>query len=310
MPVFVKKKGVYIPTVLGTFIDKITITCNFPVKDQYQIVDDLEDLTLHGPKSGYDIARYIPLGTKFFESDGDKNTDSKLLIQCGPAFPNAKFLRIEWNPERIPAEDICAALLTAFHGMSLYERIMTKGTVTRLDVAVDVANLAIDDFVFHRPGIRVTRMECASGKTLYLGSEDSECGTVIYDKRAELKAKNKKKPKAIKSLPDTWATTRIEQRLRPKTSLAVAAVTSLANPFQSLVVSGYAGLAGKNEVWSMFLDSVRLRTAPAALQRIKNARMRAEYAKRFGEATAAWWHPEEIWPGVKPRIDDLLAAVP
>lgn len=309
MPLFVKKKGVYIPTILETFIDKITITCNIPKEDQYQIEEDLKDLKWNAPKELYGISKYVPLGTKFLESDGDKSTDTKLVVQCSPAFSNAKFLRVEWNPERIPAEAVRDALTTIFHGVSVFERIMTKGTVTRLDVAVDVANLAIDDYVFHRPGIRVTRIECASGKTLYLGSEDSECATAIYDKRAELKAKNKKKPKALKNLPDKWATTRIEQRLRPKVGLTVAQVPTLPNPFQSLIVSGYAGLSTKDEVWSLFLDSVRLRTAPSALQRIKNKRMRAVLAKRFSDATATWWNPEKIWAGVQPRIDDLLAVV-
>src|SRR6266542_1948642 len=121
MPVFLKKNGVYRPTVLDTFIDKISITCDVPVAQQYEIIQGLKN-EQKGPKYIYGISAALPLGTKFLESDGDKNTD----------------------------------------------------TIPRLDVAVDVANLAIDDYVFHRPGIRYTRIECQSGKTMYLGSDERE----------------------------------------------------------------------------------------------------------------------------------------
>src|SRR6266496_5702748 len=174
MPVFLKKNGVYRPTVLDTFIDKISITCDVPVAQQYEIIQGLKN-EQKGPKYIYGISASLPLGTKFLESDGDKNTDTKLLVQCSPpaSHKDMKFMRVEWNPERIAVDDVAAVLTMLSPG--LYEQIMTKGTITRLDVAVDVANLAIDDYVFHRPGIRYTRIECQSGKTMYLGSDESEC---------------------------------------------------------------------------------------------------------------------------------------
>ena len=198
------KQGMIPPKMLGTFIDRVTITCNLPPHMRTDMISQLKELeennkkkvtgsNPHTPFGNYQMSQWMPLKGPLVGPNGDKTGDTRLLVQCVPkhGYANIKFSRFDWNPAHTEPETLAVALDLLAPG--LYDYLMQHATITRLDLAVDVAYLPINLCLFTLPGSSISRTYGKSGKTIELGSKGSTKQFVAYDKVAQIKARNKMK---------------------------------------------------------------------------------------------------------------------
>jgi hypothetical protein len=140
-----------------------------------------------------------------------------------------------------------------------------------------------------------------------LGSKGSAKQFVVYDKIAQIKAKNKMKaPWAQQPVPK-FPMTRIELRLHPK-GLRLTEEPSLPNPFAALSVSSWANLGWDSDLWRMFLMAAREVGTTLPLHAIKNRTVRAQFRQRLKLGNEGWWNPEVAWSRVPQLIADLTTA--
>ena len=133
-----------------------------------------------------------------------------------------------------------------------------------------------------------------SGRTEYIGGVKSPNRWRIYNKKAEMHEKNKKKAKLLHDIPPKHELTRIELSMIPKCKLFN--LTAQTNAFANLTVSSFNNLKGtKDSCWELFLDSCRLRGAQAALWKVKDSQYHTLYKSRLKDGQADWWNPEKIW---------------
>ena len=115
-----------------------------------------------------------------------------VLVQCAPLTSANSLLRFEFNPNGIGPEAVKAfresiPLLTAGHFD--YQALATQGRVTRLDIAVDLVNIDIEDVLIATPKPGVTNSYFGlSGKaeTKYLNVNKKGSRMYVYDRRALL----------------------------------------------------------------------------------------------------------------------------
>jgi hypothetical protein len=196
---------------------------------------------------------------------------------------------LEFNPAKL-----------GFDGVSSLDMILTEifpdgwlyfvkyGRVSRIDVAVDLPGMRMDDFLLlPQQGIVYQRF-LSNGhlKTVYLGTPGSN-QTRIYSKSAEQKAKG---------FAVSQSAVRVEKTLRNQ-PLKVHELKTLKNQFDKLtfVPSMPSPPPGENEgKWSSFLDSVQVRGLSPALALLPEKR-RARYRKHLKQNATSWWNPEAIW---------------
>ena len=189
-----------------------------------------------------------------------------------------------------------------------YEHLITAGSVTRFDATVDVAHATIDEMLLYYPGVQYSTVITKSGKTTQLGTTDSPNEYVIYDKVAEIKAKNRKKVEALREPFPGHPVTRIEARLRPKARTSLADLHHVPNPFKKLVVAAYIGCEYRDDDWKNFLARCRYEGLQGALL-AQSKRRRKLYLQRLKQQQADWWDADNVWAGLG-RVLEQIADPP
>jgi len=223
-----------------------------------------------------------------------------LLLQTDPVYANSSVFRCEFNPARLHMADVAAVL--SFVLPWGYGDLVKSGRCTRLDIAIDILGVDIEDLLVWNTTARRTRIyttEHGRLETYYLGSTSSPRHYVIYDKRAEMEKKG-----IDTYLPD-GPIVRIEARLRP--SVYWCDMSELTNPFAKLNVASYASIGASDAETHLFLDSCRLRGPQAALKRVKESdtALWSKYSKRLEQHVSPWWDPEHIWEQYPHLIREL-----
>jgi hypothetical protein len=212
-----------------------------------------------------------------------------------------RFLRVEMNPSRVDLPFTLFLMNDCVPG--LYDRVVHTGVVTSFHLAVDVAHAEIDDLLFFAPNFSVSAMNQKSGKTLYIGNRRFRA----YDKRAEIRHKNKKKPKAAQQKVPGYPLLRVETMLALPSKTLLGKIPSLPNQLEKLGIACYSNLPDGGDMWSLFLLAARLGGAQAALTTIKSKKRKAEYFERLEAGWTDWWKPEDVWsqvPGLVHSISD------
>jgi hypothetical protein len=176
--------------------------------------------------------------------------------------------------------------------------ILEHGQVSRIDIAVDLPGMRMDDFLLlPEQGIIYQRF-LSNGhlKTVYLGAPGGN-QLRIYSKSAEQKAKG-----LIVSQPAV----RVERTLRNQ-HLKVHELKMLKNPFDKLtfVPPMPPPPPGESEKrWSSFQDSVQVRGLSPALATLPEKR-RTRYRKHLKQNPASWWDPQAIWKSWQDALDKV-----
>jgi len=246
---------------------------------------------------GYELSLNIPLGYGV-----------KLFIQVGNQIPDRPYGRFEFNPSKVIEEDTLPCLESELTCLcdSTYEEWMSVHHVSRVDVAIDLEHVNINDLLITAPNYVRTGMWCSKGgrtETLYLGSEQSPGRFIAYNKRAELLKHGHK--------DIGHDLTRLEFRLR-KTGLTVSGLLSIPNPFQDVRIYSLRAcekLGEKScdlEWWSMFYDSSAYRGLHAALLKLPPQK-RSKVKKAMEAGLLKCWKPWNIWKGWPSAIKPLLS---
>ncbi|TLM67204.1 MAG: replication initiation factor domain-containing protein [Deltaproteobacteria bacterium] len=299
-----------VPVVKALICDGLTMTIDVPVGKQQQIKKCIQELPGKAPKGNYHVSGSLPLNNQYLPSGADKTGETDLILQCDPMDKynknNMRFLRAKWNPAKTDPLEVRAALCSV--APWLFDELMFNGTVTQIDLTVDVEGVRCDDLYFHYPKSTITEVRTASGRTEYIGGEKSPIRWRLYDKKAQVKQKNKGKAKPLQESVPEQEVTRIELVKKPYCKLFE--LLAMPSPFVKLTIAAHNNLIVHNEpCWGFFLDSCQLRGASSALQKISGSDLHGKFKARLLKGQAEWWNPENVWAQL-PAVLAKIANIP
>jgi hypothetical protein len=268
------------------FIDKISITLAVPevhLSSVWTAVKELIKVSGLFKKTKW---------SKLYKINGlisGASTDERVLFQFGTKDDKPPHCRLEFNPHKLGMDglnDLDNILAEIFPDGWGY--IFKNGRVTRLDVAVDLPGVRMDQFLFlAHQGATYQRFGTNGHlETFYIGRSRGN-QTRIYSKKKEQIAKGKPFGKSV---------VRVERTLR-NLNLGISELQKLKNPFGQMALIEPSPMPPpweKPKVWSMFQDSVNVRGLMPAMALLPE-RQRSKYRKYLKEAQKLWWQPEAIW---------------
>ena len=221
-----------------------------------------------------------------------------VLVQCAPLTSANSLLRFEFNPNGIGPEAVKAfresiPLLTAGHFD--YQALATQGRVTRLDIAVDLVNIDIEDVLIATPKPGVTNSYFGlSGKaeTKYLNVNKKGSRMYVYDRRAllaKLNAEGLGEPSEFGNAKYT----RVEVRTEVGTSITAMADMSNRLLRIDLFDIEAADPPEQSHHWRLFQDSCRYRGLAGALALLPEG-VRSAYELVI-KSVEPLWRATELW---------------
>lgn len=291
------------PKTLKPICDGISITIDIPEHYREQLENNIESIKRYAKKYGYAIARKISLNKEKLNAYSDKTGQSDVIIQCSPYNRHKNFLYIHFNPSKILMNELKNLVDELFPFDYGYSYLISTGIVTRCDIAVDIKYVEINSLLFRYPQKRINCIYTSSGRTEYIGSLLSNNYFCIYDKRTEIKKKNKKKVFLLKDKVPEYPVTRIELRL--KLSMTIEEISKITNPFRKLKIISYQNLDFPSDSDKLFLKVARLEGTQAAMLTMTDKNTRAAYAKKLSKGCASWWDSEVTWKDTQEMINNI-----
>lgn len=313
-----EQKGINaIPVVTTLFVDKIALTIDIPLNKRKLVHEGCTNLAkstenyINKRKPLYENSLRIRLTDHI-------GNDSTLSLQWQPRnITHSKtgkqmklnYLRLEWNPAKLDIKTVKSILELNTILPDGFDSLLHEGTISRIDLAVDVKHIKPGNLLFYFPGIQCSQNRLKSGKiqTAYLGTEESEKQFVIYDKKEEIIKKNKKL--AYKYPVPVLALTRVELRLRPEKSMGFKQLMELNNPFSKLELTASpkptpAGKTGSDEYRLLqrlcFWEGVN-----QGLSLISDKTKKNTYREQLlRESLNTFWEPVKVWQGLPAALED------
>ncbi len=228
------------------------------------------------------------------------------LVQLKPAPGGKRLLRIEIFPLGLTPEGFTYLYDELLCGhLSMHPGEIAKARVSRLDLALDLHGVRLQDWAWAMPSRSVVRHYVSKGvvRTLYLGSP-KHGAPCIYDKASQQKM----------SGGEAW--TRVE--LRPKPNVPLAALPLLKNPFAAMRVYDVRsafGVVNPGQVCrELALSHAQLKGITNLLGHVPDTKghsMAKSARQRLREAldgsAPSWWTPQTFWQGWP---DALAMAMP
>lgn len=189
-------------------------------------------------------------------------SNSPLLIQAGARHSGISDYRIELNPSKLATvglEEVREFLDNiTFIG---FQEFFNAGKVTRIDVALDLPGLTLEDVTIRSKGQRKHGLFSGAGgklETIYLGSPRAN-GSVAY----------------VREDDDGDNELRIERRLKP--NCLGSDLRFLPNPFHKIELVSTASIVCHltGMIPQQFFDSVRLRGVRAVLKTLPRKQRQA-----------------------------------
>ncbi|WP_139802572.1 replication initiation factor domain-containing protein [Aurantimonas sp. 22II-16-19i] len=283
------------------FIDKISVVVTPKTKedqaDIHQAVATMwNDKELLGPatwKKPYKRSYTVPL----------EGFDDEPRFDYSFHGPLATKLRFELNPGLLGKDG-----MNALHASLIvlmpdgWEYALVNGNISRLDVAVDLHAVRMDDFLY-LPTQSTRKLAWTSDghlESFTLGTNKGH-QTLVYNKKAEQKAKGKKW--------DGSTVVRIEKRMKNLNS-KVLDLGKLENPFKgTLLVQNFPPpIPDENQwQWTLFQDCVRFRGLDKALALLPKDR-KAKYRKHLKAHSLTWWDAEMVWANWPQALGPLMVG--
>jgi hypothetical protein len=165
--------------------------------------------------------------------------------------------------------------------------------VTRLDIAVDLVGIRIDDLAIRFAGEGKSHWYYSpegEAETGYFGLKMANAPWKAYNKRRQLKETGTGETQLYGGLPHT----RIEYRAIPKKP--VPALCGYKNPFVNISLAVPAAPKGvQPHVWQFFLDACQRRGHDAAIAMLPEGKTKQTFVGTLDAAHAAFWKPDLIW---------------
>jgi len=218
--------------VHDVIIDKLSITFDIPSTQMNSLASRLQEIAHTSFGSGcwnpnYQVGARIWLNEHLVK---EKSKTSCITAHTQPKFANYKSCRVEWNPSKIAVEDVA---FVAFNDLLEIDfTALWDGKVTRIDLAIDVDNVILDEFLFYVPKLQLFENRYKSGMTRYLGGRSGNRYYCCYDKIAQLNALNARTHVSNRVAVPNRPKMRLEAVLKP--DLWWPEVREVPNPFESL----------------------------------------------------------------------------
>lgn len=308
MSVTITKDGEKIPRVDKMICDKLFITVEISPKDHEKVVSHIKELgefVHYSSRYRTSFKFFMPQNIDSTSSHfDDKTGESHVIIQCDPKAVEWRFLRIELNPSKIFMPEF-ECLIDSIAPFMDYKDLMLNAFVNRIDFTVDIKNVHIDQLYFYASKISYSNVLTKSGKTIKLGGDSSPSQFCLYDKIAEIKAKNNKKNKSAKQKVPSIEVTRIEFRSRQKKT-RLKDYYKLSNPFLRLNVWKFPS----SEWCTSSLGKLILRVAKyeglqSVLLTIKKSE-RVSFESSIKSFLCEFWKPNEVWKNLPNVISDII----
>lgn len=274
------------------FIDKISITLKpahaVHAKQIYQAVWTVIDdnvLQNAGPKSKYS-GKYN--GVKLISLP---STHHRVIFQFQHEDHQVVRIRLEFNPRKIGHQGLMELHATLMMLLpNGWDYVVEHGHITRIDVAVDIPNIRMDEFLF-LPQQGATSMEWRVDGHLESFRVGKPKGnqTLVYSVKQKRIAKHQ--PWHGKSV------VRVERRLRFPPTKKLGDLGKMENLFSKMVLTTVMPPPPdpkKAWEWSMFEDSVNVRGLAKALALVPENR-RKLYREYLKQHPKPWWNPDAIW---------------
>lgn len=224
-------------------------------------------------------------------------------VSICPKHPSFPFLRIEFNPAAGYVNSLKMFMDQILPGG--YVQLIAHGKCTRIDAAVDVHGIDINDLIVTYPKMRRSKGFYNNGRleTYTLGIKKGETEICVYDKASQIKFLNEKEGTNI-PVP-TEPVTRIE--VRKKKGYPLKDIANLPNFFEGLQIAGYfcPKPIKDEEKFQLFLEVCRSRGGVDALKMISEP-TRNLYRNWLKTHQAAWWNPSKVWLGWSVPVAPLL----
>lgn len=295
--------GHELPKVSDLFIDYLTMTVDYPPSEHKKIVDGFKQAEDVGNgKKIYTASYYYTLKLNM-----DVPEEGSVIIQCSPKDTTYRFFRIEFNPAKTNLANLKKDMDAILPGG--YDKMMSAGIVTRLDLTCDIEHLNINEILPKYPKMPTKLHYAKNGliETMYLGAFGSSKQFVFYDKTAEIVKTNKKKYAWFKTAVPPYDLLRVECRL---TSLncTLKHTLDLKNPFYMLSLPAYFKpkvVTSYEPLWDFFLASCRHERMDIALSRL-NGQDKERYQKMLQtQKLTFWWRPKDLWKGLPDAIKKI-----
>ena len=300
-------------TTTGVFIDKIAITFNVPKAVESQVADRVRQLNADKVSRFCPSSNYV-LGARMWLNEHlahELSTNSCVTFHTTPKTAGNRSCRVEWNPAKVSAEDVAHIVFGDY--LDIDFALLNEGVVTRIDLAVDVENVLIDELLFHVPRFRIFRNDYSGGVTRYLGGRTGSRYFCCYDKQAQIAQNNKRlRPEHRESVPG-HPRTRIEARIKGST-LRFPDLRNIENPFEILSIRKFTGMIDpgtlESELTAVTLHLAQYEGLNAALDRIGGRRRkRVKQAILASQISCDWWCPKELWSGFHKSYDSISECV-
>lgn len=308
-------------------IDKLTIVSDFSIpEEKEEVYNRLEEMR-QGIYKKYRVKYFRNKEKKPYRKSLNiytrkKNSPALLHIDYVPIHPNTGEVRFDFHPQHMTTERIDHLLswVNTVLGDTFYQ-LLVRAWITRVDVALDVYNCKLDDYIW---GLK------RSGKTKYYDTENGLPGVRIgshrsllhihfYEKlnaRRDRKLILKDRAKLINiNLDKHKHFLRIEARYKPgakptskkKDALMLSQLLKMRNPFKRLQV--YSKGLGEELLTGECLTTIPKEPSVTALkaslrQQLGRSRLNALLAKHKTEL----FDEREIW-NQWPRCVERLSNI-
>jgi hypothetical protein len=181
------------PKVDSIKIDKIAITLDIPNHKERKSIDDKLKKMNDNEYSTYAIKMTYKHGYRIFIHDFiiDGSPDRVMfLVHTNPTNPNHNYLRVEFNPSKVPSFFIKEYLNILLKDG--YSRLINHGKVTVFHEAVDVHFCNLKDLYLYFPKFQCSSTMKKGGdiQSVYLGKTIGDKYFCIYNKTKEIQETN------------------------------------------------------------------------------------------------------------------------
>ena len=282
-------------TILKPKIDRISITCPVgSVGDQEVIRKKLkalaEDIDTPGltkwqKMKGWGAGKYA----RSYGLSVGKGT--QVLIQCTAGKTDTAFLRFEFNPDHIGSKGVAVfkeTLPEITGGIVSYGDLAKTGRVTRVDVAVDLINVDIEDLLIgvKKPGKKMSYF--GIGGKIETAYQNTTRTIYIYDKR------QKQIDDGVAPKYGSTPHTRVE--IRTSTTKSILQLPKLMNHLKKVSLIDIEAPDPPEEPhhWNQFQDACRYRGLDGALNQLPDD-VRAKYEEAIDAVSGELWRPDKLW---------------
>ncbi len=303
--------------VMRPKIDRLAVTLPvLSVADQVKIRGRLESLssdpndpTLEqwGKKKGWGAGKYA-------RSYGlNLGNGGRVLVQCTAGKGSVAFLRFEFNPDGVGTEGVAQfrdLLPEITCGKVTYEMFANVGKVTRLDIAVDLINIDLEDLLVSTPKVGVSMGYfglTGKAETKYLSVNKKGSNLYVYDRRARLR---KRQQDGIGDGPEYGDAKHTRVEVRTKADKPIVALPALKNRLKriDLVDIEAAEPPEEQHHWQHFQDSCRYRGVAGALALLPDG-VRDQYEAAISAVSGHLWRPDKLW-GLWPEAVEKSGLLP